>query len=66
MKFALLYYYDSAQAGLAEGEVSDRLALDAEIREADAHVHGAGFYPESTDRTVSVGEGQATIEGGVA
>ncbi len=37
MKFALLYFYDPAQAGPAEGEVSDWLALDAEIKEADAH-----------------------------
>jgi hypothetical protein len=66
MKFALLYFYDSAQAGPAEGEVSDRLALDAEIKEADAHVRGAGFHPESTARTVSAGEGQASMEGGVA
>lgn len=34
MKFALLYFYDPAQAGPAEGEVSDWLALDAEIKEA--------------------------------
>jgi hypothetical protein len=40
MKFALLYFYDPAQAGPAEGEVSDWLALDAEIKEAGAHVYG--------------------------
>jgi hypothetical protein len=34
MKFALLYFYDPAQAGPAEGEVSDWLALDAEIKES--------------------------------
>ena len=28
MKFALLYFYDPAQAGPAEGEVSDWLALE--------------------------------------
>ena len=66
MKFALLYFYDPAQAGPAEGEVSDWLALDAEIKEAGAHVYGAGFHPESTARTVSVREGQASTEGGVA
>jgi hypothetical protein len=63
MKFALLYFYDPAQAGTAEGEVSDWLALDAEIKEAGAHVYGAGFHPESTARTVSVREGQASTEG---
>jgi hypothetical protein len=52
MKFALLYFYDPAQAGPAEGEVSDWLALDAETKEAGAHdVYGAGFHPESTART---------------
>ena len=67
MKFALLYFYDPAQAGPAEGEVSDWLALDAEIKEAGAHdVYGAGFHPESTARTVSVRDGQASTEGGVA
>lgn len=67
MKFALSYFYDPAHAGPAEGEVSsDRLALDAEVEEADAHVYGAGFYPESTSRTVSVREGQASTEGRVA
>ena len=40
MKFALLYFYDPAQAGPAEGEVSDWLALDAEIREAGATCTG--------------------------
>ena len=44
MKFALLYFYDPAQAGPAEGEVSDWLALDAEIKEAGAHVYGASFH----------------------
>ena len=38
MKFALSYFYDPAHAGPAEGEVSDWLALDAEIKEAGAHV----------------------------
>ncbi len=66
MKFALLYFYDPAQAGPAKGEISDWLALDAEIKEAGAHVYGAGFHPESTARTVSVRNGQASTEGGVA
>ena len=66
MQFAHLYFYDSAQTGPAEGEVSDWLALDAEIKEARAHVYGAGFHPESTARTVSVSKGQASTEGGVA
>jgi hypothetical protein len=34
MKFALLYFYDPAQVGLAEGGVCDCLALDAEIKES--------------------------------
>ena len=34
MKVALSYFYDPAQAGPAEGEVSDWLALDAEIKES--------------------------------
>ena len=59
MKFALSYFYDPA-----EGE--DWLALDAEIKEAGAHVYGAGFHPESTARTVSVRDGQASTEDGVA
>jgi hypothetical protein len=67
MKFALLYYfYDPAQAGPTEGELSDWLALDAQINEAGAHVYGAGFHPESTARTVSVRDGQASTEGAVA
>jgi hypothetical protein len=53
MKFALLYFYDPAQAGPAESEVSDWLALDAEIKEAGAHVYGAGFHPESTEGGVA-------------
>ncbi len=65
MKFALLSFHDPAQSGPAEGEVSDWLALD-EIKEAGAHVYGAGFHPESTARTVSVRDGQASTEGGVA
>lgn len=64
MKFALSYFYDPAPAGPAEGE--DWLALDAEIKEAGAHVYGAGFHPESTARTVSVRDQQASTEGGVA
>ncbi len=43
VKFALLYFYDPAQAGPAEGEVGDWLGLDAEIEEAGAHLYGAGF-----------------------
>ncbi len=66
MEFALLYFYDFAQAGPAEGGVSGWPALDAEIEEAGAHRYGAGFHPESSSRTVSVREGQARIEGGVA
>jgi hypothetical protein len=66
MKFALLSFHDPAQAGPAEGEVGDRFALEAEIKEAGAHVYGAGFHPESTARTVSVREGQASMEGGAA
>ena len=65
MKFALLYFWDPAQAGPAEGEFSDWLALDAEIKESDAPMSVAGFHPESTARTVSVREGQASAEGGV-
>jgi hypothetical protein len=34
MKSALLYFYEPAQAGPAEGEVSDWLVLDAEIKES--------------------------------
>jgi hypothetical protein len=52
MKFALLYFYDPAQAGPAEDEVSDWLALD-ESKEAGAHVYGAGFHPESTEGGVA-------------
>jgi hypothetical protein len=66
MKFALLHFYDPAQAGRAEGEVSDWLALDAEIKKAGAHVYGAGFRSESTARTVSARDGQASPEGGGA
>ena len=66
MKFALLYFYDPAHAGSAEGEVGDWLALDAAIKEARAHVYGAGFHPQSTARTVSVRDVQASTEGGVA
>jgi len=64
VKFALLYFWDPAQAGPAEGEFSDWLALDAEIKESGAL--GSGFHPESTARTGSVREGQASAEGGVA
>lgn len=64
MKFALTYFYEPTQAAPAEGE--DWLALDAEIKEAGAHVYGAGFHPWSTARTVSVRDGQASTEGGVA
>ena len=53
MKFALLCFYDPAQVGPAEGEVSEWLALDAEIKEAGAHVYGAGFHPESTEGGVA-------------
>ena len=45
MKFALLYFWDPAQAGPAEGEFSDWLALDAEIKESGApvqHLPAAG------------------------
>jgi hypothetical protein len=56
MKFALLYFYDPAQAGPAEGEVSDWLTLDAQIKGTGVHVYGARVHPESTART----------EGGVA
>ena len=66
MKVALLYFYDPAQAGPAEGVVGDWLAPDAQIKEASAHVYGAGFHPESTARTVSVRDGQASTGGGVA
>ena len=66
MKFALLYFHDPAQAGPAEGEVSDWLALDAEIKEAGAHVYGTGLHLESTARTVGVRDGQASTEGEVA
>ena len=64
MEFALLYFYDFAQAGPAEGGVSGWPALDAEIEEAGARRYGAGLHPESSSRTVR--EGQARIEGGVA
>jgi hypothetical protein len=67
VKFALLYFYDLAQAGPAEGEVSDWLALDTEIKGSGAFVYETGFQPESTARTVSVRDGRASTEdGGVA
>ncbi len=66
MKFALMHFYDPAQAGPAKGEVSDLPAPDAEIEEAGAHVYGAGFRPESTARTVGVRDGRASAEGAVA
>jgi hypothetical protein len=66
IKLALLYFYGPAEAGRAEGEVSDWLALDAEPKEAGAHVYGAGFHPGSTARTVNLGDGLASTEGGVA
>ena len=66
MKFALSYFYDPAQTGPAEDGVCDRLGLDAEIGNAGAHVHGAGFHPGSTARTVSAREGRTSTEGGAA
>ena len=59
MKFALLYSYDPARAGPAEGEVDDWLALDAEIRGSGVFVYESGFQPASTARTVSARDGQA-------
>ena len=66
MKFALLYSYDPAQAGPAEGEVQGWLDLDAEIRGSGAFVYEAGFQPAETARTVSVRDGQARTEDGGA
>ena len=66
MKFALLYFYDPAQAGPAAGEVSDWLTLDKEIKESGVFVYEAGFHGVSTARTVSVRYGRVhTEDGGV-
>ena len=71
MKFALLYFYDPAQAGPAEGEVSDWLALDAEIKGDQGSGRPRrvrGRFPSGEHRSdgVSVRDGQASTEGGVA
>jgi hypothetical protein len=62
-----LVFLRPAQAGAAEGEVSNWLALDTEIKDSGAFVYETGFQPQSTARTVSVRDGQASTEdGGVA
>ncbi|HSL00376.1 MAG TPA: hypothetical protein VK869_08565 [Rubrobacteraceae bacterium] len=50
MKIALLYSYDPPRANPAEGEVSDWLTLDAEIKEANAHVAPTRTEPISIRR----------------
>jgi hypothetical protein len=64
MKFALLYYYNPAQAGPTEEEFADWMSLDTAVKEAGAHVYEAGFYGAEQAQTISVRGGQMTTEEG--
>jgi hypothetical protein len=63
VKFSLLYFWDPAQAGPAEGEFSDWLALDAEIKESGAP-HVWGRFPSGEHRSDGEREGGAGERGG--
>ncbi|MEW1842478.1 YciI family protein [Nonomuraea angiospora] len=65
-KFALIYQYDFAATGPIEGEVAHWFAYDKEVRETGVLVYEAGFHEPCTGRTVSVRDGVAVVDDGVA
>ncbi|MGW0196277.1 YciI family protein [Nonomuraea sp. NPDC003201] len=65
-KFALVYQYDPAATGPAQGEVPDWFAYDKEVREAGVLAYEAGFHEASSGRTVSVRDGATVVDDGVA
>ena len=61
MKFALLDYYNPAEAGPTEGEVADWMTFDEAVKAAEAHVDEAGIQPAFT---ISVGDGETVVDDG--
>ncbi|MER7050629.1 YciI family protein [Streptomyces jumonjinensis] len=67
MQYALIYFYDPAEAGPGgDEEVKEWINLDNELTEAGIKVHEAGFHPGTEGKTVTVRDGGAAVEDGVA
>jgi hypothetical protein len=64
MKVALLYYYDPAQTGPADGEVPAWMDFDSAVKEAGLYVYEAGFHSATTARTISIRNNDVTTEDG--
>lgn len=65
-KFALIYQYDPTTAGPTQGEVDDWVAYDKAVRDAGVFVFEAGYHDAEASRTVSVRNGEAVVNDGVA
>ena len=65
VKFALVYFFDPTKTGPAEGEYQEWVEFEESTKDAGQLVHGAGLYPSSDAKSVSIRDGQVAVEDGV-
>lgn len=65
VKYALVYYFDPSRTGPTESEYEEWVEFEKAAGDAGQLVHGAGFYPGTEARSVSIRDGQAVLVEGV-
>jgi hypothetical protein len=65
MKYALVYFFDPSKTGPTEGEYQEWVEFEESAKDAGQLVHGAGLHPSSEAKSVSIRDGQTTVEDGV-
>jgi hypothetical protein len=64
VKYALVWFFDPSAAGPTESEYQEWVEFENAAKEAGQLVHGAGLYPVAEGKSVSIRDGQATLEEG--
>ena len=65
VKYALVYFFDPSNTGPTEGEYQEWVEFEKAAKDAGQLVHGAGLYPSSEAKSVSIRDGQTAVEDGV-
>jgi hypothetical protein len=65
VRYALVYFFDPSKTGPTEREYQEWVEFENSAKEAGQLVHGAGLYPSSEAKSVSIRDGQVAVEDGV-
>jgi hypothetical protein len=63
-KYALLWFFDPSETGPSEDEYQEWVEFENAARNAGQLVHGAGLTPSSEAKSVSLRDGETTVEDG--